>query len=299
MSTSDRTGISLHSAQPLRSPRTSVLVTGASSGIGAATARALARLGCDLVLAARRADRIQSLAAEIRAEAGVRTLGMPTDVTDSAAVEACVQAALDHMGAIDVLINSAGIGHLDWLEDLTTDAGVRSQLETNLLGAILMSRAVLPAMQSARRGHVIQVNSLAGFIAPPMYSVYAATKFGLRGFTDALRRELLPWGIHVSGIYPATVATSFAAGTAARRRTGLTTPRRLVLTPEQVAATIVSVVRRPRRSVYMPAWSRLIVWLAGLSPGMVDWAMGRWFVSSERDLELSDSGRRPRSVDSS
>ncbi len=293
MHNADEQQLSPPPAEPARASKPCVLITGASSGIGEAAVRAFGRAGYTVVLAARRYDRLQQIAAELKNERGVRALPVETDVTDPAAVDACVQATLDHFGSIDVLVNSAGIGHLDWIENLSLASGVQKQLETNLLGAIYMTRAVTPGMQRVRRGHVIQVNSLAGFIAPPMYSVYAATKFGLRGFTDSLRRELLPWGIAVSGIYPATVATRFAFGTVAGRRTGMTTPSRLVLSPEDVAARIVGVVRRPRRSVYMPAWSRVIVWLAALSPAMVDWAMARWFVFPERKLELRESPRPP------
>lgn len=270
------------------------LVTGASAGIGQAAARALARRGWRLVLASRSLNLLQALAYEVAGSTETAPpLPLRLDVTDPDAVEACVATALERCGRIDLLVNNAGIGRLDWLERLDPQEGVRAPIDVNLIGAIWMARAVLPSMLERRAGHILNVASLASWIASPTYSVYAATKFGLRGFSDALRREVSHLGVSVSVIYPGAVRTGFAAADLARRRTRLRTPRALVLTPDSVGEAIARLAERPRRSTVLPAVMRPVLWLNVLAPWLVDWLIVRGFVRRERAggrQELAEEG---------
>ncbi len=267
------------------------LITGASAGIGEATAHALARRGCGLILAARRLELLERLGTRLELEnRGVPTLPVRLDVSDLGSVESAVRAGLDRFARIDILVNNAGIGGLDWLERLDPVTQVAAQIEVNLLGPILMARGVLPAMMARRQGHILNVASMAALIATPTYSVYAASKFGLRGFSEALRREVQPWGVHVSVLYPGPVRTDFAGDVVERRKTHITTPKWLVLTAEEVGAAIAGLVLRPRPSLVIPAILRPLVALNAVAPSFIDWLTTRFFVLRERP-ELD--ARRP------
>lgn len=258
-----------------------ILITGASSGIGAATARLFAANGYRVVLAARRLGRLQALKAELEA-AGGQALAVQTDVSDAASIQAMVQRTLESYGQIDLLFNNAGFGRTKWLEELDPQDDIAAQITTNLTGAILAARAVLPSMMHRRRGHIINMSSVSGLLATPTYSVYAATKFGLRGFSDALRREVGVYNIDVSVIYPGAVTTDFSSHTGVERKTNLSTPRALVLTPEQVARAVLSLARRPRRALIIPAIAGLSVLFANLFPDLTDWLQERIFTRPER-----------------
>jgi NADP-dependent 3-hydroxy acid dehydrogenase YdfG len=229
-----------------------VLITGASSGFGAAAARLFAQEGCRVVLAARRLERLEELADEIRARGG-QALPVPLDVTQPIQIEAMVKAAVDEYGRIDILFNNAGFGRLNWIEALDPVDDIQSQIHVDLLGVIWTARAVLPQMYGQRSGHIINMSSLAGWAAPPLYTVYSAAKFGVRGFTEALRREAAPFGVHVSAIYPGSARTEFQkhiGGNPARRR--FRTPAWLTLTAEDVARAVVRLAKRPRRRLILP-----------------------------------------------
>lgn len=260
-----------------------ILITGASSGIGEASARLFAREGYRMSLGARRIDRLESLAGEIEI-AGGQALATQSDLTRMGDIKNLVSRTLDRFGRIDVLFNNAGFGRLDWCEDLDPVRDVEAQLQINLVATILVSREVLPHMIKQRSGHIINMASLGGYVATPTYTVYAASKFGVRGFTEALRREVSVFGIHVSGIYPGGVSTEFKQHTGAQRKTGWTTPASLRLTPEEVAQGVFSVVRRPKRSLILPWPMRFVVWMNILFPGIVDWVIERRFTRLEREI---------------
>ncbi len=229
-----------------------VLITGASSGIGEAAARLFAREGCRVVLAARRIERLQQLADEIN-NSGGEALPVAVDVTQPEQIDASVQAAMDAYGQIDLLFNNAGFGRLDWLETLDPVKDIQAQLAVDLLGVIWAARAVLPHMYARRSGHIINMSSVAGWIAPPLYSIYSAGKFGVRGFSEALRREALPMGVRVSVIYPGSVHTEFSqhvGSGAAKRR--FKTPAWLTLSAEDVARSVVGLAHHPRRELIAP-----------------------------------------------
>lgn len=246
-----------------------VIITGASSGIGEATARAFARAGDRVVLAARRADRLNALAAELPG-----SLPVQADVTQSADIARIVEAALAASGAIDVLVNNAGLGRYDWLERLPEEDIVH-EVRVNLLAPILLARAVLPAMLARRRGVIINVCSIAGKIATPTTSIYNATKFGLDGFTQALRREVLSQGIHVCAIYPGpTAGTEF--GTHARRvKLRVSGPAWLRTDTETIARSILGLAERPRARRVVPGIFGVAIALNHLWPSLLDRLIAR------------------------
>ena len=229
-----------------------VLITGASSGFGAAAAKLFAQEGCKIVLAARRIERLEELATEIRSKGG-DALPLAVDVTQPAQIEAMVRAAVDHYHRIDILFNNAGFGRLDWFEVLDPIKDIQGQIAVDLLGVIWTARAVLPQMYRQGNGHIINMSSIAGWVAPPLYTVYSAAKFGVRGFTEALRREAAPFGVNVSAIYPGGAATEFqkhVGQNKAKKR--FRTPAWLSLSAEDVARAVVQLARRPRRSLILP-----------------------------------------------
>ena len=258
-----------------------MIITGASSGIGEATALLFAQRGYRVVLAARRANRLHDIADRICA-AGGQALPVQTDVTQQSEIETLVRTCIDRYGQIDLLFNNAGFGRFNWLEKLAPEEDIEQQLKVDLLGLILTTRSVLPHMIARRSGHIINMASMASWIATPTYTIYAAGKFGVRGFSDALRREIGVWGIRVSTIYPGGVETEFSQHTGAQRKTGITTPRPWKLSAEQVAEGVWSLARRPRRSLIMPWPMRLATIAQSLAPGLLDKAMEYLFVRPER-----------------
>jgi hypothetical protein len=258
-----------------------ILITGASAGIGAAVARRFARAGYHTLLAARRFDRLTALAQEIQAQGG-RATPIAADLSRLDEIQRLVGAALESAGQIDILFNNAGFGRLDWLDAQDPVEDVQGQIQLDLLGLIWLTQAVAPHMIERRSGHIINMASLAGWVAPPTYSVYSAAKFGVRGFTDALRRELGFYGIQVSGIYPGAVDTEFSARARVRRKTGVTTPARMRLTADEVADAVLRLAQRPRRAVILPGYMRLVIWLNAIAPALVDWVIRVRFVERER-----------------
>ena len=257
------------------------IVTGASSGIGKATARAFAAAGYRTVLAARSQDRLKDLAREIE-EAGGEALVLPTDVGDWQQVENLVAQTVKKYGHIDVLVNNAGLGRLKWLDELDPQKHIATPVNGNFLGLIWDTRALLPYMIERKQGQIINMGSLSSFVATPSYSIYAATKFGVRGFSDALRREVSVYNIKVSVLYPGGVETEFADHAGIQRKTGFTTPKALRLSADDVARAALGLARRPRRNLVVPRLFYLSFWASYFFPGIVDWAMERFYTRPER-----------------
>jgi NADP-dependent 3-hydroxy acid dehydrogenase YdfG len=260
-----------------------VLITGASSGFGAAAAKRFVQEGCKIVLAARRIDRLEEMANEIKARGG-DSLPIAVDVTQPAQIDALVNTAVDYYGRIDILFNNAGFGRLDWFEMLDPVKDIQAQITVDLLGVIWTARAVLPQMYKQGSGHIINMSSLAGWAAPPLYTVYSAAKFGVRGFTEALRREANPFGVKVSAIYPGSAATEFQTHIGqnkAKRR--FKSPRWLSLTADDVAWAVVDLARRPRRSLILPWMMMFSLIVNSHLTGLSDFVQARAFAPYHQD----------------
>lgn len=248
-----------------------VLITGASSGFGMDAARLFAEEGCSVVLAARRIDRLQELAASIQA-AGGEAFAVPVDVVNRDEIAIMVETVLDLYERIDILFNNAGFGRLAWHDNMSAERDVETQIRVNLLGVIQVTHAVLPGMLERRSGHIINMSSVAGWIAPPTYTIYSASKFGVRAYTDALRREVQPFGVDVSGIYPGPAKTEFGqhTGDHPMKKSAL---RRYFrpMTSEEVAERVIELAKNPRRAVIMPWYYHIAIWADWYMPWLVDW----------------------------
>jgi hypothetical protein len=185
------------------------LVTGASSGIGESTAEALAEAGASVALAARREDELEQLADRIESDGG-EALVVPTDVTDEGEIQEMVDRTHEEFGSLDILVNNAGVMLLERVEDADTD-NFRQMVEVNLLGLMNVTHAALPLMQQQGEGHVVNISSVAGRKAYAGSSGYNATKFGVNGFSEALREEVTGENdIRVTLIEPGFVDTELA-----------------------------------------------------------------------------------------
>ena len=263
-----------------------VLITGASSGFGEDAAQLFAKEGCKVVLAARRLERLQTLVEKIQTDGG-EALAVPVDVAERDEIELMVQSALDVYDHIDILFNNAGFGRIDWLENLDPARDIETQIDVNLMGVIQVTRAVLPHMLKRRAGHIINMSSVAGLIAAPLYSIYAATKFGVRGFTDALRREVAPFGIKVSGIYPGPAVTEFGQHTGSNpAKKSFGRFKGLSMTSEYVARRVVALAKYPRRTVIIPWWYRPVIGFNTVLPGTVDWFLNVFFTGKNHKLKI-------------
>jgi len=178
-----------------------VIVTGASSGIGAATARSLARAGCKLTLAARSEERLRAVAAEL----GPDTLAVPTDVTKGEDVKAMVAATLDRFGRVDVLFANAGIYIPGQAAEGDPDAWA-VLMDTNVDGVLRSVHAVLPTMISQRSGDILVTSSISGYVDIEWEPIYSASKHAITGFVHTLRRQVAPYNIRVGAISPGRVA---------------------------------------------------------------------------------------------
>ncbi len=263
-----------------------VLITGASSGFGKDAAHLFAAEGAKVVLAARRLNRLQSLADEIH-RLGGEALAVPVDVSERSSIGLMAQTVLEIYEHVDILFNNAGFGSLNWLERMEPERDIAMQVQVNLLGMIYVTRALLPGMLKRRSGHIINMASIAGWLAVPSYTVYAASKFGVRGFTEALRREVAPFGVRVSGIYPGPSRTEFSwRARSANSRRVLSRLRELTyIPPGEVARRVVHLVKYPRRSVIIPGWFVPIVWADSLFKGVVDAVIKVFYTNRARRQE--------------
>jgi NADP-dependent 3-hydroxy acid dehydrogenase YdfG len=216
------------------------IVTGASQGIGAAVARHLARLGMRLALCARNTRKLEALIGDL-SDTAANSLIMPCDVRDAAQVQRVVDETLARFGRIDALVNNAGVApRVGLLQEMSIE-DVNRTLDTNLKGAIYFMRAVLPSMVQRQAGTIININSVAGKTAYPYWSLYDASKFGLRAVTEAVAEEQRGNRIKVAGIYPGAVDTAIWGGLELEHEPG----HEGMLRPDVVADAVVYILRQP------------------------------------------------------
>jgi len=242
-----------------------VLVTGASSGIGRALARRLAREGARVALVARRETVLDALVAEIAA-AGGEAIALAADVGDPRQVEVCVEKANARLGGIDVLVNNAGYGHhrpfLDWdLEDM------ERMMRVNYFGALYCTKALLPQMVARRRGWIVFVSSVAGRIAPPEESAYAASKFAMTGLASSLSHEVEPLGVHVLTVFPGVIRTPFFDAEALAAMPPVA--RRGMVEVGGLVDAILRALASGRRELTHPRWIAAGYWAQTLAPGFM------------------------------
>jgi NADP-dependent 3-hydroxy acid dehydrogenase YdfG len=182
-----------------------VAITGASSGIGEATAIACAQAGAAVALAARRADRIEALAERITGEGG-RALAITADVGEEDQARAFVERTAEELGRLDALVNNAGVMLLGPIEDAPLDEW-RTMIHANVFGVLYCTHAAVPVMKRQGSGHIVNVSSVAGRFARAGSGVYNLTKFGVGAFSESLRQEVAPAGLRVTVVEPGAVAT--------------------------------------------------------------------------------------------
>jgi NAD(P)-dependent dehydrogenase (short-subunit alcohol dehydrogenase family) len=272
-----------------------VLITGAASGIGRATAAAAGRAGAQLLLTDRNAELLDAGAAELRAAGAQVALTRPADVADLVQVQALAQAVHDEGGSVDVVMNVAGIsawGTVDRLEHRHW----QSMVDVNLMGPIHVIESFVPAMIAAGRGgHLVNVSSAAGLIGLPWHAAYSASKFGLRGVSEVLRFDLRPHGIGVSLVCPGGVATPLTETVeiAGVDQTGKAFARmqahfrKRAVTPEQAADAILRGVRRNRYLVYTSRDIQAIFLLQRLFPPGYNAIMRAMNVAMRRALPVA------------
>lgn len=243
-----------------------VVLTGASSGIGRAAALAFASAGARLVLAARDREALETVVSECSA-LGARAIAVPTDVSHGDAVQQLAEAAADFGGGrIDIWINNAGVGSVGAF-DSTPMAAHEQVLQTDLLGYLRGAHAVLPYFKAQGGGTLINTLSVGSWVPQPYAVAYSAAKFGLRGFSEALRAELVEWPqIHICDLFPAVIDTpGFRDGANYAGRSLRPPPP--VADPRRVAEAMLSVARRPRRATTVGATAHLLRIGHALLPG--------------------------------
>jgi NADP-dependent 3-hydroxy acid dehydrogenase YdfG len=240
---------------------TAALVTGASSGIGAATARQLAGHGASVALVARCRDRLQALAAEID-EAGGTALAVEADITDRTQAEGAVQQAVERFGRLDTLVNNAGLMVLGSVVDADPEEWDR-MVAINVQGLLYTTRVALPhLLQAAEEGRrrvagIVNISSIGGRVAWNGYGVYSFTKFGVNGFTESLRQEVTQRHVRVGLVEPGGVATELGSHNKPQVRNEMIDPfyeQTEVLTSEDIADGITYMVTRPRHTAIGELW---------------------------------------------
>lgn len=250
-----------------------VAITGASAGIGAATAVRLARDGASLAICARRRERLEDVAREIE-RAGGQALPVAADVTNEGQMTGFVAQTVERFGRLDVMMCNAGFGLYGTIDQVAPDQ-VRRILDVNYLGTFFAARAALPVFRRQQSGHIVIISSIAGKRGVPYMGTYSATKFAQVGLAESLRAELAGTGMHVSIVFPISTETEFFDVTT--KESGFSAEAR---GPRQKAADVADAIARaiehPVAEVFPYRASRGLVLLNAIAPGFCDRLVKRW-----------------------
>jgi len=249
-------------------PETRALVTGASRGIGRATAEALASRRCTLGLVARGSAELEALTTELGASGG-RAFAYVADVAERDQIEAAVSRFAQEGGGIDLLVANAGIAYFSPFRELPLEQAERIT-RVNWMGTLYSVAAVLPHMLDRASGRIVIVSSAAAYRSFPWAAVYGASKAAQHGFLEALRHELSGTGVGITGVYPGEVDTHLHDQDRAHSRMPDWFRPRLAIPPSRVASAIVAAVERDRPDVHVPPATRVLRIVPGLSPALAD-----------------------------
>jgi short-subunit dehydrogenase len=250
-----------------------ILITGASSGIGKSLAFEAASRGYKPILVARSFEKLQLISCEINSKFGVSAACYHLDVSDVKAVSEIFKIIVNDHEKVDVLVNNAGYGIFDYLDESSlTD--IKGMIDVNVVGLIACSKEIIPHFIRNGRGHIINVASIAGKLATPKASVYAATKHAVIGFTNALRLELSDKNIFVTAVNPGPIRTNFFS-IADKEGMYAKSMERMMLDPDDVAKEIINCIEKPRRELNLPFWMGWGAKLYQLSPALFEKLAGR------------------------
>ncbi|TCS73194.1 hypothetical protein EDD64_11973 [Effusibacillus lacus] len=250
-----------------------MLITGASSGIGWETALAFAARGARLAIAARSESKLEELAGRISKEGG-ECLAVPVDVTDSESVKSMTRKVLEHYGRVDVLVNNAGFGvFAPVLEADMSD--MKEMMEVNYFGLVRCIQAVVPHMLRQKMGHVVNVASMAGFVAAPTHGGYSATKFAVIGLSEALREEIRDHGIKVTTVNPGPIDTPFFEKADLNSIPKIA--QRFMRKPDEVARAIVRAVEEEIPEIMVPGSMAPLLKFKALMPTLFARGTGRFY----------------------
>ena len=269
------------------------VVTGASRGIGAAIAAALAAEGCRLALAARSVDRLERVAEELRSRYGVEVLSLPTDISEECQARKLIETAAAHFGCVDILINNAGMGIYGAIDELHLD-DLRHVFEVNFFGPLAALQAAVQQMRRQGGGTIVNVSSIVGKFPQPLGGGYTATKYALQGASGAARAELKRDNIDLILICPGLTETEFSQNSrisvpGAEHRQGERHSLGRGVEPEKVGLRTVKAIRRGEREVYITFFDRVLVTAAVLFPGLFQYAL--MYVTRYRRRRFEEGSR--------
>lgn len=279
-----------------------IVITGASSGIGAATAVEAGRAGMRVVLAARRVEMLEDVAAKVRdASGGGEAEVVACDLADDAQIDALFDGAVERFGCVDVLYANAGYGFMQRGDDATMEDDEAHMWRVNYFACVRCCRAAAKIMRPRKSGHIILCSSIVGRIGLPYYSTYAATKAAQHAFAASLGPELRADGIRVSCVYPVGTKTEFFDVSAAHRGEGdgeVNTPAAFTQTAEHVARRIVRCMRKPKPEVWPSFVGRMGTVILAMFPWLMGWAMKSHTKDCRRTMRASDQSSEKPSVGS-
>jgi len=249
-----------------------ILITGASSGIGKETAIKFAKLGANIILVARKKDKLEQVANELK-EFNVSTLVCQCDVSKKDQVKEMSKTVLEKFESVDILVNNAGFAIYGSVDDLTIDE-IESQMETNYFGMVYCIKNFLPSMLKKKSGHIVNVASVAASFGLPGIASYCASKFAMLGFSEGLKHELKNTGVGITVVSPIMVRTNFFEHPSFENMPKFSPTS---LSSETVAKTILKAANSPRLEIIIPSVVRGAVWMKNTFPYFINPILGKSF----------------------